>query len=263
MPVNSHLASLASRLVLSDVEIDGISVSISTLSSRLGAYFGDDAKGNFVFGSYHRGTILPRKADSNADVDYMIVFNSDDGQEKPQEYLDRLKNFAWKNYLPSERTESGSAIVLMLNHTKFKLVPAIFFVGCQIPSPSSSWGGWMYTDPVGDGQKIQEKDKATNYKIKPLVRLIKYWNASQGHLFTSFSLEQNIVSRNFDSCITLKDYFYAFWSDFACSMYTAQSVKDKVERTRELARQAKKYEDDDMPVAAECKIKKIVPELWD
>lgn len=261
MSTNTHLVSLASNLVLSNTENSSISTSINTMSVRLEGYFGSGITNHFKFGSSTRGTILPRKADSNSDIDYMIIFNTLDGQKKPQTYLDRLKTFAEKKYSTSEISQSHPTIVLSLNHIKFELVPAIDNYGYQIPSPASSWTEWTSTNPTEANQKIIDKNKAENNQIKPLVRLIKYWNATQGHPYTSFSLEQYIVNKYYWSCTSLRDYFYAFWSDFSCSNDTAQYIKDKVERAKKYAVQAKTYEDDNMPYSAEIEIKKIVPSL--
>jgi len=259
--VNTHLVSLASNLVLSDAENLSISKSITTLKTRLEGYFGSGITEHFQFGSSTRGTILPRKADSNSDIDYMIVFNTSDGQKKPQTYLDRLKTFAENKYSTSEIFQSHPTIVLSLNHIKFELVPAIANYGYQIPSPASSWTEWTSTNPTEANKKITDKNKAENNQIKPLVRLVKYWNATQGYPYTSFSLEQYIVDKYFWSCTSLKDYFYAFWSDFNCSYDTPNYIKEKVERAKKYAAQAKKYEDDGMPNSAETEIKKIVPSL--
>ena len=261
MTVSTHLTSLGSNLVLSEDEKTSITKSITTLSSRLSAYFGSNITSHFQFGSYTRGTILPRKADSNSDIDYMIVFNTSDGQKKPQTYLDRLKRFAEAKYSTSEIYQSSPTIVLSLNHIKFELVPAIYNYAYQIPSPSSSWMEWMSTDPLGANQALQDKNKAENYQIKHLVRLIKYGNSTQGHLFTSFSIEQYIVGKYFWSCTTLRDYFYAFWDDFSCADGCSQNTKDRVARAKKYAAQAKQYEADNMPASAETEIKKIVPSL--
>ena len=261
MTVSTHLASLASSLVLSESEKSSISRSIVTLFSRLDTYFGDGIIEHFQFGSNTRGTILPRKADINSDVDCMVVFDTSDGQKKPQTYLDRLKRFAEQKYSRSEIYQSSPTIVLSLNHIKFELVPAVDIYGYQIPSPASSWTEWISTDPISTNQEIQDKNKSENYQIKPLVRLIKYWNASQGYPFTSFSIEQNIVGTYYISCTSLKDYFYYYWEGFSCPYNSPQSTKDKVERAKKYAAQAKKYESDGLPVSAEIEIKKIVPEL--
>jgi Second Messenger Oligonucleotide or Dinucleotide Synthetase domain len=261
MSVNSHLTTLASDLVLSNNEKSSISTSITTLILRLEAYFGSGITSHFQFGSNTRGTILPRKADDNSDIDYMVIFDTSDGKKTPQTYLNRLKRFAETKYSTSEIFQSSPTIVLSLNHIKFELVPAIDEWGYQIPSPASSWTDWISTDPNATNQALVDKNISENYKIKPLVRLIKYWNATQGHPYNSFSFERYIVNQFFWSCTAQKDYFYSFWSGFDYTSETAQYIKDKIDRAKKYAQQAKSYEDNGMPISAESEIKKIVPEL--
>lgn len=261
MSVNTHLTNLSSDLVLSSLEKTNIASSISTLSTRLDAYFGSGITSKFQFGSSMRGTILPRKADSNSDIDYIVCFSTTDGKKKPQTYLDRIKKFAESKYSTSEISQSSPTIVLSLNHIKFEIVPAIYSYGYQIPSPASSWADWMDTDPSGTNQALQNKNKVENYQIKPLVRLVKYWNARTGHHFASYDLEQYIINKSFYYCSSLKSYFYTFWSDFNCSYSTAQYIKDKVASAKEHARKAKECESSDRPIAAEIEIKKVVPSL--
>lgn len=261
MSVNTHLTSLSSSLVLSDAEKESISTSISSLSAKLTAWFGSNITGQFQFGSSTRGTILPRKADADSDIDYMVVFDTSDGQKKPQTYLDRLRKFADGKYASSEIKQSHPTIVLSLNHISFELVPAIYDYGYQIPSPSSSWSEWTNTDPSAINTSLQNKNKAENYQIKPLVRLVKYWNAQAGHPFNSFSLEEYIIQMGFWMDSSLKDYFYTFWQSLTYDYNTAQYIKDKVERAKAHANKAKEYEDADKPCSAETEIKKIVPDL--
>ena len=89
MSVNSYLTDLASALVLSSTEKDHISTSVETIKTRLSLYFSTEVEEKKVFGSYVRGTILPRKADDKSDVDIMVVFKNPDGY-KPQTFLNRL-----------------------------------------------------------------------------------------------------------------------------------------------------------------------------
>lgn len=261
MTINTHLTSLSSNLVLSDVEKVSISTSITTLSSRLSSYFGGSITGQLQFGSSTRGTILPHGVDSRSDIDYMIIFDTSGGQRKPQSYLDRLKKFAEEKYSTSVISQSNPTIVLSLNHIRFELVPAVYNFGYQIPSPASSWTDWIFTDPNGSNQAILDKNKAENYQIKPLVRLIKYWNVTQGRLYRPFSLEQYIVGNTFWSCTTLRDYFYSFWDGFSYSYDAPQNTKDRVDRAKKHIAQAREYEGKNMPIAAENEILKIVPAL--
>ena len=262
MSVNSHLTGLASALVLTDTEKSGITTSITTLASRLNSHFGTTITSHFQFGSYPRGTILPRKADGNSDIDYMVVFNTaTEGQKKPQTYLDRLKKFAEAKYQTSEISQSSPTIVLSLNHIKFELVPAINNYGYQIPSPASSWSEWMSTDPVAFNKTLQDKNVAENSQIKPLVRLVKHWNALKGYPFASFILEQYIVNKYFYQCTSLRDYFYAFWDDFNCTYDSPQYIKDMIITAKKYAKNAKDNEAAGYTTTAEQEIKKIVPAL--
>lgn len=262
MSVNTHLTKLSSDLVLSSSEKSSISTSISTLKYRLDSYFGSSINSQQQFGSSTRGTILPRKADSNSDIDYMIEFSTSDGKKKPQTYINRLKRFAEAKYSRSEIHQSHPTIVLQLNHINFELVPAVkSFFSLQIPSPSSSWQEWIDTNPSRIDSQLLDKNKQNGYNIKPLVRLVKYWNAQNVHPFNSFSLEEYIIGKSFYLCNSLKEYFYEFWDGFSCTYDTAQYIKDKVERAKRYSRNAKQYERDDMPHLAESEIKKIVPSL--
>lgn len=263
MTVNIHLTTTASNLVLSSDENTSIRTSISTLASRLDSYFSTNITEHFQFGSNTRGTILPRMVDSNSDVDYMVVFDTSSGEKKPQTYLDRLRTFAEKRYSSSEIAQSSPTIKLSLNHIRFELVPAIsnYGYGYKIPSPASAWTDWTQTDPNGANQELIDKNKNNDNQIKPLVRLVKYWNAINGHPYTSFSLEKYIVDRYFYSSTSLKNYFYEFWEGFNANYDVAQTTKDKVARAKRIAQNAKQYEADGMEYSAESEIKRLIPEL--
>ncbi len=265
MSVNSHLTCVASSLVLSNIEKTNISNSISTLSSRLDSYYVNSLTEHFQFGSNTRGTILPRRADPKSDIDYMVVFKTDIFDiKKPQTYLDRLRKFAETKYSTSEIFQSSPTIVLSLNHINFELVPATksFSGYYQIPSPSSSWGDWISTDPHRSKEVIQEKNNSNNSQIKPLVRLVKYWNALNGYPYRSFDLESRIVNSSFWFCgSSLKDYFYSFWDQFDYEFLTANHIKEKISRVRSAISKAKEHERMNLPDAAELVIKKIIPSL--
>lgn len=258
MSVNSHLTNLSTTLILSGNENSSITTSIETLSSRLNKFFASSIMDDFKFGSSTRGTILPRKADSNSDIDYMVVFNTSDTTKKPQTYLDNLKGFALDKYSTSLVKQSYPTIVLELNHIKFELVPAIKTkTGYKIPSKTSSLNDWMSTDPNGFNSKLTQANVNNYSQIKPLVRLIKYWNALNNYPFSSYSLENFICDRNYNGCKNLNDYFYAFWKSIGSTGYS-QATNDKVSKAKKIAQTAQKYEHQGFGVSAEDEIKKII-----
>lgn len=260
MSVNTYLNDLASNLVLSNDENESIKKSITTLESRLFSWFGSDVIENFKFGSYTRGTILPRKVDSESDIDYMVVFNNYDGC-KPQAYLNRLKRFVEYYYSTSEIHQSSPTIVLKLNHIKFELVPAYNEYGTyRIPDGKDNW---MDTDPNDINKQLTEVNQINASKIKPVIRLIKYWNIDTcDRNFISYILEKNLIN----------DLRYSF---FTCSSYTdylkkaLESLKNKTSRENILSKinnsvnridKALEYKKNCQPSLALSEIKKVFPE---
>lgn len=218
---------------------------------------------HFKFGSSTRGTILPRKADENSDIDYMVVFNTLAVTFKPQTYLDRLKAFSGRCYSTSEIKQSTPTMVLELQHIKFELVPAIkdAFGRYQIPSPATSWRVWMYTNPNGFNTKLTNANINNNSKIKPLARLMKYWNARNGYIFYSFSLEDSIVNHFFLGCSSLKDYFYAYWSSLTIDFNAPQTSKDKLQKGKDAVAKIKQLEANGKAMEAEYETKKFLPSI--
>ncbi len=262
MSVLSYLENLASNAILGSKEEESIEISINTLRSRLNNYFGNELIKHFKFGSSTRNTILPRKMDDNSDIDYMIVFEDD--SYKPQTYLNKIKRFAEYYYSQSEIYQDNPVIVLDLNHIKFELVPALqtYHNGeYKIPDKSNSYNDWIYTSPNEFNQDLTNKNQENNYKIKPTIRLVKYWNALRGHLFISYLKEKDIVDKYFFNCINLKDYFFEYMLSLDNFNYNYQKTIDEVKRAKTIIKKVQELEDNNMPISAENEIKKLLPEI--
>ncbi|MDU1653541.1 MAG: nucleotidyltransferase [Leclercia adecarboxylata] len=258
MSVQSYLDSIAKNAILKD---STITTSISTLQKRLGYYFDSTTIINhFAFGSNTRYTMLPRKYDPKSDVDYMVVFNNTG--HAPQTYLNKLKYFVEYYYSSSERKQSHPTIKLNLHHITFELVPAIYnLYGFQIPAPANNFESWLSTNPNDFNSKLTEKNKSNNFMIKPLIRILKYWNASSNYVYESYELEQNIVNMNFIFCYNIKEYFYHAVDQLYCSYWSPQWKQNAVSKLKDTASLAKKFESSGLPYHAECEIRKILPEV--
>lgn len=270
MTVNSYLTNLAGQAIIRDNEKQSIQRSINTITTRLNQYFGTQLENHFTFGSYTRNTILPRSMDSNSDIDYMVVFR--DANYRPQTYLDNLRRFVNYYYQRSEINQSHPTIVLNLNHIKFELVPAksSWFSGLQIPDKASSYNDWLDTDPSGFNSELTDKNRNHQNLIKPLCRLVKYWNASNGYPFESYDLENRIVAHSFWmmggllsglQANQLKDYFFSFmeglecpWSDSQAKKNKLASAKSQIAAIRHSLATGNEYQ-------AEIQIKRLLPPI--
>lgn len=254
MSVNSYLNDLASKLVLDDYEKDSISKSINTLQDRAWKYF-SGLKDVKIFGSYVRRTILPRKIDENSDIDVMLIFDNSESY-KPQSFLNRIKNFVDQYYSRSEIYQSSPTIVLELNHIKFEITPAYVDYGCcYIPDGPSNW---KYTNPDGFHDELLECNKNNSYKIKPIIRLIKYWNIEKNNRdLESFMLEKKIsgeMKYSYFSCTTYSDYAIK-----ALEVIKYDTDYQKINKAIDTIKEALYYEQNDMPYTALGKIKEVFP----
>lgn len=263
MSVLTHLNGLASSLNMAENESTSIATSVDTLHFRLGSYFSSESmKERFRFGSSTRKTMLPRAADGRSDVDYMIVFDNSDGA-KPQTLISRLKRFAEAKYGTSQIYQSSPTVVLELNHIKFDLVPAYRSWGTlYIPAPSSAYQDWISTDPLSFTSQIDSANSQAGFRVKPVVRLIKYWNARSGYVWDSYPLEQMIVGFSFLFCSNIRDCMYSAFETMHLNRGSLPTYKrEKVERAKAIIDGTRYYEREGMPASAEKEIKKLLPSL--
>ena len=266
MSINTYLTSLANNAIIRDSEKQSIQVSISMLQTRLNNYFTGELNEHFIFGSYSRGTILPRSMDDRSDIDFMVVFP--DGSARPQTHLARLKRFADYHYASSNIRQSNPTIILSLNHIHFELVPTIkdWLGQLRIPAKASSFNDWIDTDPTSFNSQLTSKNQSHNNLIKPLVRLVKYWNVQNGYPFESYELEQQIVSHGFGifglfNPQSLWGYLAEFLSELELPWGTASWKSEKLKRAKTLIAEAQLYEGLGSLDLAETKIKQLIPPL--
>ena len=202
MSVISYLDARASGAVLSTDEQSSINTSIATINTRLTSYFGTALSAQLRFGSSTRGTILPRRMDAHSDIDYMVVFAQ--GGATPQTYLDRLRRFAEQYYSTSDIKQSSPSLVLQLNHIKFDLVPALSVWGTTYQIPNGPIA-WKNTDPNDFNGQLDALNQKEMYKIKPMIRLLKYWNAEAGYVYDAYSLEKYVVSLSYYGVINIRE----------------------------------------------------------
>ena len=242
MSVNSYLQTLGGELVLCTTEHDKIKTSVDTIKFRLSYYFGTTVTEKKVFGSYDRGTILPRKVDSCSDVDLMVVFDNP-YEYQPQTFLNKLKAFAETYYSRSEIYQSSPTIVLELNHIMFELVPAYKQYGCY----------YIPDGPVNSNIN-------NGYKVKPVIRLIKHWNIQKNKRdLPSYLLEKRVADNlmyAYLSCTSYSEYVLGALN--AIKYSTDYSAVDKA---ISIVDEALNLESHNMPYSALAKIKEAFPEI--
>lgn len=256
MSILSYLNSLSSSLVISNVEKIGIRTSINALENHLriwGHYV--DVVESFAFGSFDRDTILPRWADPDSDVDYLIVFRNPNSYQ-PQTFLNWLRDFAQSKYPRSYNRQSFPTVVLELNHIRFELVPAVKPWGFMIPTKEAYYGSWQNTDPLTLKKKVISAN-VINGNVRPLIRIMKYWNARNGKIYPSFELETMIATRMYWQYSNLEECFYSFVDGLPVRFEYPQYKKNVINRLKYKVRLAQNYQREGRYMLAENTIKSI------
>lgn len=213
--INTYLKNLSYSFYLkkNSEEIKKIDASIKHILANLNKELGLLTNRIFVFGSYSRDTILPRSIDAKSDIDIMVVFNHTAYERTPETYRLWLKNFGdkyYKNRYGSEVIKSFPTVTIKLGNIHYDLVPAkeeMFCYSKILYIPSAY--GWQTTDPNDVKVKLTEANTTYNQIVRPIVRLMKAWNCSNGYPFDSYELELFIINLNFFGDNVQEGFFYA------------------------------------------------------
>jgi hypothetical protein len=173
--------------------------------------------------------------------------------------MTRLKNFAEAKYSRSEIFQSSPTIVLELNHIKFELAPAYKSWGTYyIPAPASNYADWISTDPKKIKDDLESKNTNNSFQIRPIIRLLKYWNALNDKVYTSYELESNIITQGYWFCTNIKEYFFSAVSNLPS--YGLPTYKaNKLDKLKKAVEETKRLEKEGYPVTAEIEIQKVIP----
>lgn len=155
---------------------------------------------------------------------------------------------------------------MSLNHIKFELVPAydagLYCCDYKIPAPASNYEDWISTDPNGFNSDLTSKNTSNNSKIKPVIRLIKYWNTSNGKIFTSYELEKHIISSYFGYFNTsLKEYFYDAVNSLIVDCSWPQYKIDKLTSFKQSVAEIMSDDNNNYVCIAESNIEKLLASL--
>ncbi len=264
--INNYLRTLSLSYYLKNDsdEVKKINTSLSGLFANLDKDMGLLINRKFVFGSYDRDTILPRKFDSKSDIDVMIVFNHTQYERTPETYRAWLKSFAdkyYKNRYGSEVVKSFPTVTIRLGHIYFDLVPAKeekTWYNSTLLIPGNS--GWRETNPNDVKQKLTEANTKYNQIVRPIIRLLKAWNCNNGYPYDSYLLELKITNMNFYGDDIQSGFFYAVkqlgpnWSD-------SQSKAEKIRSLQYNIEEVKKALEINDTIKAKRWLHRVLPEI--
>lgn len=238
------------------IERQGINTSISTVTTRLKNYFGNDIKEISVFGSWKRDTALPRYYDQKSDIDILIVFDHQRLNRTPQTYREWLLQFANKKYPTSVSAKSFPTVRIDLKHITLDLVPAIYdWWNYSIPSSTNQW---MITNPTSFNNNVVNQNTNRNGIVKPILRLIKAWNANANYPFSSYDLEQKALN-SLGFMNTVQDGFFSVCLNLPF-FFVSQKTSSAVQKLRNDINNVKYQLNNNNLNYAKAELHKVLPQ---
>lgn len=155
--------------------------------------------------------------------------------------------------------QSSPSIVLEMQHIKFDLVPAYKAMSMCYYIPKNSTD-WQLTDPNGFNDNLVEANKSNDYKLKPVIRLMKYWNIKKNcRGAASFEPEDKLAQELKYAYLSCSSY-----SDYILKAFDAVRLTvdySRADEAKKAIRRALEDESDGYPYLALSEIEKVFPEL--
>jgi hypothetical protein len=121
----------------------------------------------------------------------------------------------------------------------------------------------MSTSPNEFNKSLTEKNKNHDNLIKPLIRLLKYWNALNKYPFESFELESTVVNHWTLSTVFANPNLWRRFRDFMNELNTnwnnTRQQDYVVKRALKVIKEVNKLESREQINAAEKRLQQLLP----
>jgi hypothetical protein len=192
------IKEMIDNISVTDRQEDTINTATNNLSNHLKKDENDlDIDSTFVNGSYERDTMI-RPLD---DVDIFAVLNRDEWTDdyrnlpKPQAVLTKIKNKlnSISDY-KDKVTQDRPCVTVTLKAINFDVLPSFeeSFGGYLIPNYDLE--SWTYSYPEQLTNNLNDSHRKNDYKLKDVIKAVKYWNRENKKLIPSFQIEETMIS---------------------------------------------------------------------
>jgi hypothetical protein len=245
-----------------DLLLDNISVSdrqeenITTSLSNIEGYLNDKENDlsisrTFTNGSYERDTIIRPLND----IDIFAVLRRDDWKNEygqlpnPQSVLTKIKNYlnGLTDYKDKVK-QSRPCVTIELSNKDFDILPSFELAGGGYEIPNHNLKSWITTYPEQLSSDLDITHKKCNYRLKQVIKVVKYWNREQGKVIPSFHVEEIAINiftihsfKNFEEAIRIwfNNAEYELHADKLYSNDEYNAILKKIRSVRDKLNNAK------------------------
>jgi hypothetical protein len=205
-------------------------------------YYGTSSStdNSFMVGSWGKATAIRPPRD--VDLYFVLppaVYHRFEGNlwNRQSTLLQEVKTVLSRTYHDTDMSGDGQVVVVRFGSYAVEVVPAFLLQSGQYWICDTHNGGtYKQSDPWAEIQHIDAADQANNYNLRPLIRMLKAWQANCSVPIKSFQLELLAADFLGQSPWRFKDFFWFDWiiRDFFAYLYHRANLFVTVPGTNEL-----------------------------
>lgn len=259
MTLLQSIDTLIDNITVTDRQEENIKNSLSNIEGHLktkdnGLYVDE----TFTNGSWERDTIIRPLND----IDLFAVLNREKWQDEhgnlpsPQSVLTKMKTYLnglsdYKDKVCQDRP----CVTIKLSDKNFDVLPSFSQLGGGYMIPAYDLSGWTFSDPEQLTKDLNDTHKQKNYKLKPVIKVIKHWNREfNGKLIPSYHVEEAAINMfklnsftNYEAAIRLwfQNAEYNLYSHKFKSNDQYLTALNRIKKVKDKLIDAKKFYDED------------------
>lgn len=240
------------NISVTDRQEESIKRSLSNLEYHLNEKDNDlHVTKTFTNGSYERDTILRPLND----IDVFTVLDRETWKDEngnlpsPQCVLNRIKNYL--NDQPDYKdkvSQDRPCVTVKLSDKNFDVLPSFEELGGGYLIPNHDLKSWTYSYPEQLTTNLDNIHRQREYKVKPTIKAVKYWNRENGKLIPSYCIEEVAISiftsndfTNFEESIRIwfnnAEYYlhsnkFKSHDNYSTSINRIKNLKDKLNEAK-------------------------------
>jgi len=208
----------------------------------------------FLNGSYKRDTIIRPLND----IDLFAVINIEDYKDESglrpnsQSVLTKFKNYLdGLNDYKGKVKQDRPCVTIFLSDKNFDVLPSLLESGAHY-IPNEDLTGWIFTDPETLTTQLERVNASRDYKVKEIVKAVKYWKRENNISIPSFHVEEVAINTfNLFSFTNLEEGI-RLWFEHAEGYLTVgrfksydeyDKVKKKINKVKDKLKEAKEFLD--------------------
>lgn len=194
------------------------------------------------------------------DIDIFVVLDesywkdNSGARKKPQSVLDKIKDFLNdQNDYKGKVRQDRPCVTVELSNKSFDILPAFEQIKGYL-MPNYNLESWIPTCPKILTENLKDAHRGYSYKLKDIIRVIKYWNKLNGKMIPSFHIEEVAIKifkfktfENFEKSI--REWFEKAECNLESNKFKSNTqyddFKNKLNRTKTKLQNAKEFLDKD------------------